>query len=84
MDDASLAAALAAARAIATDKWFYVEARVGSANHRNRPGDEPCRAVWNGARRNEPADALIRQLAAAVVQLEQQRAAAKRPPEEKA
>lgn len=42
------------------DNKFYVEARVGSANHRNgTDGIYPCRAVWNGASRNEAADLLI-------------------------
>lgn len=35
-----------------------VEARVGSANHRNRGGhDDPCRCVWGG--NNQPADGVI-------------------------
>ncbi len=42
------------------DNKFYVEAMVGSANHRNgTDGIYPCRAVWNGASRNEAADLLI-------------------------
>lgn len=40
---------------------FYVEARVGSENHRG----ECCRALMNGGGRNEPADELLKRFARA-------------------
>lgn len=40
---------------------FYVEARVGSQNHRG----ECCRALMNDARRNERADELLKKFARA-------------------
>lgn len=51
------------ARQIHGDRAFYVEARVGSSNHRNYGNNSPCRATWDGARHNEPADDVIRALA---------------------
>jgi hypothetical protein len=51
--------------AIAADPTFYVEARVGSANHRG----ECCRALWKAAGCNERADEVIRQLATAYIAL---------------
>lgn len=54
----------AAAEDIVNGHTFYVEARVGSNNYRNRGGNNtPCRAVWNAGRSNEPADDVIRSFA---------------------
>ncbi len=50
------------AKIILQDETFYVEARVGSENHRG----ECCRAVFAGSRMNEPAERLILLLAAQV------------------
>lgn len=63
-----LQAAVGTATEISYSRSFYVEARVGSSNYRSRGEySDPCRAVWKGAERNEPADAVIKQLASAVV-----------------
>lgn len=57
------------AQRLMSDPTFYVEARVGSANHRNGRDGHPCRAVYRGGSNNEPADLLILLLANAVVTL---------------
>ncbi len=56
---------LSAAEHIVNGKTFYVEARVGSNNHRNYDRNGPCRAVWDGGSSNEAADHVIRVFASA-------------------
>lgn len=51
------------------DRSFYVEARVGSENHRNGRDGEPCRAVWKCGSYNVAADQLIRDLVAEIERL---------------
>lgn len=50
---------------IVGDQTFYVEARVGSQNHRG----ECCRVLWQNARNNEAADVLIPLLVSEITRL---------------
>lgn len=57
------------AEAIVNDGTFYVEARVGRENYRNRDSNGPCRAVFRGGCSNEAADVLIRELSSCILDL---------------
>lgn len=51
-----------------SDGKFYVEARVGSANHRNHEyGYKPCRVLLDGSSRNIAADELLRDMASLIL-----------------